>query len=756
VDLLAHRPPGEAGLKKLKLKGPMLKKTCWSIVSEQMAPYVNAHMPAFGAVATGTQWVAFLARERPAVMSLDDSHAVVFGSLDAIERDFARFFEIFGRPAGPRSRTLLGLLEPEHRLGVVQPNYAQRVVERGEERSLSFQDRAHFYEDLHKAMDVAFRAALDAPDALEHCFVESRASRAAESRLERLAQELSGQLAPASDQYPPRVSAQIGQEPVGRPGGGYLARLLGEPSSGKSVFLRRFYNTRLGPLRERIVLVWIDGEKLGTRVEEDASREALHQVKEELFDRSGMSWNHFREVYRRDWNERLELSGLKEDDTEAARDVRAVRMDFVKEMQAREESRPRKALLRYLEFAVRYRGRLPCVVLDNVDKRSLEHLREAIAWAIGVHASAFALTTIAMTDTALWRLRAQRHDQAGDHMPDHSWLHRPKVREVLEKRTEYLRSVLGDAQAGTTKTHTRVGRAGQFQWTVEADSLVRTVQAVLLEDEERTHWIGALCNYDLREILDLCRRIVLSPHVKAEQLLSAQVTHRPIHRWAVLKAIIAPKKEQFQGASDDLVMNVFGFWDHRDQQWAPLLPARALAVLRRRAEDDKTHNESFPGFVVVEEFVHALEGLLGPRAELVRDMLERLRVAGLVEPYDPSVVDLHADGARVRITPRGLLHLEWALKERTYVRLMAEVDPITVPEVRRELRRAWDRFIEGITAKRSDKRQVRAAEDDFVRGYVRYVLEQAESVAPRTQGGAHSQMAPIAEFEAELRRQWRL
>lgn len=745
-------PEGREG--PFKLTGPVLKKTVWPIVDQQMQAYLGRTNAAFGAVTNGEQWVAFLARRRPAVLDLSSSHALVFRSLEQVLSQFELFYRCFSLEH-VRDGDLVRRLEPEHGRGVLECVRPSRVVQPHEERALSYQDRERFYEDVRQAMDLAFNPILRDPDALSKCFVESRESRDADSRLERMATELQEALADAGT-YPDTLCDEVeastrrdGEPAPGEAaavGQGYLARVVGEPSSGKSVFLARFFKLTLPErsLRDRAVLIRVDAEELSPFTALGASRAALEQAKRELFGQDGPTWSHYREVYSREWRALLRLSGETDEESEPAR---SLRQGFIAGRLDEEERAPEHALRRFLEFAVRNRRRVPCVVLDNVD-----HLPDpdlAIAWALAVHLTTYALTTVAMADTTLWRLSNQGRDQLRAHAPEQFWLSRPKVRDVLAARCAFLKSTLEGAGPRGERTQTLVGRRKAWRWNVDAEDLGRLVSATLLDQSEVTGWIGKLCNYDLQEILLLCKRIVLSPQVKAEQLLAAHATATPPSRFSILKAIITPSSEQYQGRADDPVVNIMSFWSERT--WAPLLPARVLAWLRWEKREAKGRREPFPGFVPARRLLDVFDQRLGVPDGITLAVVEKLLAARLVETYEPSRRDLREGEARIGILPRGSVHLDWALGERTYLRLMAEVDPIPSAEAAATLRDAWKGFVEAASAR--ERGNAAAWEGYFVALFVQHLLDEAARLSP-VEADATGELAPLLDLETELRGAW--
>ncbi len=744
---IAERVGSVRGMERLKLTGPVLKGSCWPIVSRQMAPYLGRYMPCFGAVTTGEQWVGFLGKLRPDNVLLETTHAVVFRSLDDIERDFSLFYEVFGIE-GSQRRSLLRQLQPGSGRGLVRSADARRVVPPGAERPVDYQGTQRFYDDLRQAMEAAFRPIRADGDALTACFVESRESRDASSRLQRVANELGQVLGSAVDHYPPAVEGEIDSMAAPRgtttpgipsPEEGYIARLLGEKSAGKSVFLKRFFDLQLGTRRQRAILLWLDVEQQAPFDPVESSRRMLEQLSLGLFGDEGPSWEQFREVYRREWSQYLRLAGLTEQEAPTE-----TRQAFLQERQSSELREPLEALRRYADFASRNRRHLVCLVVDNFDH--LEHPEAVLSWAVAVHRSMFAMITVAMEDTTVWRLRRRGSDHLGEHQPEQFWLRRPMVRDVLQNRTEYLRKMLEAAPNGASRTTTVVGRRGQWRWSVSPEQLVRVVSAVLLDNEETAQWIGQLCNYDLREVLETCQQIVLSPHVRADRLLSMQVVGK-VQRYRVLRTLIAPKSEQYQALPTDRVMNVFGFWVERD--FAPLLPARILALLRAREDQDRNRREAFPGFIAAFELMELLESSTSvPRAVTLR-ALRHLSAMKVIEPFNPADQALDEGSARVKITARGRLHLDWAVKEPMYVRLMAEVDPVITDSAYWQLKGTWEQFLAGLTP--GNEAEASRLEREVASTYVTYLVQQAEAACPTV---GQEDVQPLLDFEHALRTAW--
>lgn len=735
---------------KFKMGGPVLKNVL-PIIEGQMAPYFGLHMPRFGLVTTGDQWVGFLVQARSPRLTHRTSWALVFPSLDHVKDDFLLFYRAFSMEEGTRSNGLTRILGEAR--GAIVCSSPARGVALDISRPLDYRpDELDFYNDLRRAMNTAFGEMERDSHALETCFVESRQSKEADVRLRLIQNELGEVLNDAAG-YPKRVEEEVearpGRDGVSLPsaedlrGQGCLVRILGERSAGKSVFLRRFYEATLArAARKQIALVWLDANAFPSWDSNTVSAYAIEQLKRALFDDAGPDAAQLRDVYARRWNEQLRAKGYPS----TAQPEDLVR-SFAELVLSEERANPHASLARYAEYAVRNRGRLPCFIVDNAD--SEEKCRHAMSWAVATHLATFSLTTVALDDATLWRLRERgADDEVGHHAPEQFWLPRPKVREVIEARCNYLRSMLQTRTGDAATTRTKVGYRRQFQWTVSADDLVRVVTNVLLGDEQVSQWLGQVCNFNLREVLELCKRIVLSPRVKATSLLKTQVTGKGVDLRTILRTIIAPKNEQFQGHPTDMVVNVFGFW--AEDRWAPLLPARLLVWLAKREDDETNQKQPFPGFVVVDRIEERFETDLGVPRTLTVAALERLRAQALIETRDPSTGALRPDAA-VRILPRGRVHLTWC-QESSYVRMMAEVDPCSDPHAAAELKQTWEAFLDASRAEGPTRTQRMAqAEQRLVCRYIEHVVQEANRVSAAPQDG---QLAVLDEWQDSLLKFW--
>ena len=728
-NLLVNYKKRPSGVERLLLSGPVLKKIVWPIIEKQMSGYIWHHNPEYGIVTNGEQWIGFLARNLPTNVKHSNSHAVVFRSLNEIDSSFEHFYNFFGYQ-GISDREISSYLIPKYTRGGFQYNSSQKVIEPYRRKQLSFQNRQNEIFGLSCAIDVAFDVITNDLFALEKCFVTSRESQYADEHLTRMTLKLQKNLQLAETAYPKVVLNQIEnrdfenrrigfvKDPL--EGLGYLARILGRPSSGKSTFLRRLYYLKFSS--KQMTLIWINCAKHG----KELSVFALSAVIQELF--GTISGKERLEVYKSEWIGYLRALDLEPKEGEKYKTT------FLQQKIQDEKRYPDKALVDYLLFSVKNRRRLPVIILDNVDT---EETASVVAdWAVMIFLRSYSFITVASSDLVLLQLRKNEQDYLSRLQVNNFWLPRPKVRAVLKNRLEYLRSLLQKQADGSLPRIRGYVGISDLQWTVSPDEVAKVVSAVLLDHPEVSTWIGKLCNYDMRKIFEVCRTIILSPHIKIEDLLHAQVVEKFLPRHRVLKALITPKTHHFQEKESTNILNVLSF--SHDHIWYPLLPARILAFLR--ATDPHEENEEYSNyaeFLDISYVINVFNRELNVSEAAIFSLLKKLHELRLIRTFEPVTESLQKD---TKITPRGKLHLTWALKERTYLFLMAEMDPI------------YDRFVCSKLSKQHKNLTTEKSTDEFVKTYVQYILDYANKYAP-IPNAIHisGMMRSLLDFERNLR-----
>jgi hypothetical protein len=395
-----------------------------------------------------------------------------------------------------------------------------------------------------------------------------------------------------------------------------------------------------------------------------------------------------------------------------------------------ETRQPFDALIFYTDFSILNRKRLPVFIFDNLEYVS--NVDRLISWTVAIYLNSFSLITLALQDSTLYRLRKQTSDQLEKHNVESFWLYKPKIRKVLEKRCDYLRSLIESQKGSNNRFTAAVGAKRQFQWTVEPDQIIKAITGILLTDEEISNWLGQLCNYNIQEVLTLCRQILLSPHFQEKDLFKSQATG-VVHRAKVMRAIIAPDSHVFQGRPTDKVISIFGTWVA--DEWAPLLPLRVLSYLRHVEDSERNRKQSFPGFVLVRQVCDFFDRNYSVGERHVMNALNRMFASNLIEPFAPDVrsLDDRINSEKIKIQPKGRLLLDWAFKEKIYVRMMGAVDLVEESEALYSLRDAYRTLIDFIRS--GNVQQIFAAESAFVTQYISHLLASASGLSGTPENG---------------------
>ena len=730
IQLIRDGKRGE----RLKLGGPAFSG-CLSIITTQVVPYCAAKRVAIGFLTNGLQWVGFYGNRTDGIQ-LDDDFGVAFSSLDEIENAFETFYELFSYD-GYRREMIHGYLAGARLRGEVVVHDARRVADLVATARVKRSGNQDYYSGFAALLDEVFRPIHQDPDKLLECFVDTRESHDADQRLTRFTEDLVRDVVVVSDagDYVEHVQKRV--ETLRKPGlakpveastppaesvprsHGVIVQLLGERSTGTTTFLRRFYTRTLDrKVRDHVLYLHLHFDKVLDADKDRVGLELVHGLENELFGKDGPTPALLLEVYKTEWS-REQRSHVPTD-----AEPTASLSDFTKDLKRRIASKPFDHAIRLAAFAVSNRRILPCVVFDDFDHYPAEQIRSLVQMATAISNSVASVVTLAMDDTTAWRVRDL--DLVAKQSPITFWLPRPMVRKVLENRFEYIRKQLQPDPAGGTQStrqlEGRVGRAGMRWKLSEADTVIKGIQSVLLwEQEDIVNWVGALANYDIRDVLEFGKALLCSPIVGIENHLVAAFGGQAPERDTVLRALLSPEHIWYRPDKSRTVINVFNFMD-RDR-FALLLPFRLLSILDAAMARDTAASLDVRGFVPIRRLQECMAAL-GVSHATTLNCLEMMRERGLVQPYDPSKACRDDADGTVKINPRGALHLEWATEEPIYVSMMAETDLLIDPAAHAKLRRA--RFYNE-APQAGD--YLRKAVPKICEAYVRYLEDHVQPVA---------------------------
>ena len=719
------------------LTGPVLKNTCLPIIENQMSEYLGRHMPAYGIVSNGEQWVCFLAKLRPAGIDLQQSKAIVFSSLEDIDKGFNDFFSFFSYE-NVANRKLFSRLG-QNSLGFV-PYDTYRLLADFETKPYYKQNES-FYTSLSEALNAAFRPIQKDEFALEKCFVETTESKRTAERLERLVHEMSENLKDAAENMANDIEEEVHNLKVPnyplQDGTGCFVRLIGEPSSGKTTFLRRLFKIKLSNMSKLFCPIWIDCSKIVPDNATQLSLDASQQLLSYLFDDSSPNFEQLKQIYHVEWRQYRKLYGVGNKPTKNDKKEFYSHIGHLRK-------HPDEELKRLCKYAAINRKILPIFIIDNIDH--LADYLTPINWAVSIYNQTYSAVVISIKDTTFWELKKQRNDKISECMPQQYWLYRPRISEVIENRCDYLSTVIETSKKKSPLIKASIGLNRQYSWNVDPDKLARTVTNILLGNPIVANWIGCIANNEIRDVLKLCKQIILSPHVKTTKIFYAVTTEDVKLNW-VVKALISPRSEVYSPQESSMI-NIFSFSFIEKHQWAPLLPFRLLTVLKEKEEKDRNNKQTVAGFLST-RFIQELfkDGLAYPE-DITLACLEFLRANRLLENYNPGRKELGAN-ARLKITAKGSLHLKWATKELNYIKMMAEADNIVDSGHYTNLKRIRDKMVESFG--NNSMQLANISMKNLAENYIAYIFDIAKNTCPFND---NCELASIKFKEQTLLRDW--
>ena len=731
---------GKDGTQGFKIAGPALtfnkNDGAGPIFHRQVSKYVE-HGTSLAVITNGNQWVAAALPSRSG-KPLGEDKAIVFASLATIESQFERFYNFFSL-RGVRNRYLEKELLEEKTWVTVQCRRPHFIVAPGEVQPLQPGEQSdEFYRALGRALDLAFSPVEDDPLVLEKCFVETRFSEEADDRLARLTEHLAAQLVSQVEGYETAVrerTEEIESKPRTK---GNLALLTGQKSSGKSTYVRRFFDFKLSRSeRSKIYFAHVRFDREPDLHESaDIHRVIAESLEQTLLSGQTIRQNQFFDLYHQEWSTHKSLFG----------DQGSSKKDFILEQRRKQKDQPLDYAVRLLDHSVRSHGRLPCLVLDGWDHLGLELQAKILEAATLLFQKCFAVVTVVADDTTMWKLRNNGLDQQfHDYLTDRFWLPRPKIGEVLDNRLEYLQEVFTNQAWKHSQAETRIGKSG-MRWAFDPTKVSEFLRDDVLfgQNDVRT-WIGELANHDMRRVLKLVKELILSPALRKEPIFKDFVSGKTdsLGRGKILSTIIRPNLDYFREDSSHGVFNIFdrGF----EQVFCPLAPALILATLEAKEIADREAGQAVQGFIEAHKLVDEVEaGLRIPRQH-VDSILRWLHSAEMIETYDPSASSAFGHNERIKILPRGALHLRWALNEWGYMREMVSTHPFLEDKSFEKVSIAFKVF-----STRQTKDEYTTSVSTAAPIFVEYLLKYV----PLTDASNREFTKPAVEFCDSLRDSW--
>jgi len=653
----------------LKISGTSLKQSMDGV--NQAFSYASEAGIPIAVVTDGIRWIIFKTWIQGS--SYKEKEAFVFPSLEALENSFSVFYELlaYNHFVG---KTFNLLFDGIHNS---RQNLSLPLKAPIEPDEINLLQKSPLAFDLEKIFNGFFTHLIgdNNIEMMADCFVESNESRIADYSLEKITNSILSNM--------PTDNSRVGSELSELIEGNVQAELpsdsdmsvfiVGPTGSGKTTYIGRFFLKILpASTRKNCLIVSIncldatgdDGTSIGWITENIISsleKNLFEDGYPEYNDLQGMYFGHYRrmssgylrKIYE---NDRNEFDRKFADFLEA--EVKTNREGYLDSL---------------LTFAIRNRKKLPIIILDNTDEFTLEFKIKVYQLCNAYRRKAKnCMLIFPVTDKSAWSF--SKTDIFTIHQSRSFFLPTPSPREVFRKRIDFLNKKLVSANEIEKKAYlTKNGIRIEFK---DINKFAQVLEEVFVENNFTAKTLGELTNYNIRSIMNLSKRIITSPVIRIEDLVTSYVTTEPISYKKFIDALIRGDYEAYKTSAGDDFGIVSTFRVNSEKIHSPLLILRILSLLKITKLSGRDVDERH---LTVQSIFQYFEALGVDVVDMQRCLAEMVFLR-LVESYDPSTSVL-GDGQKLAITYKGIAHYDLSTKSRVYFYQMAITTGMTDPEV---------------------------------------------------------------------------
>lgn len=645
------------------LKGPAISTEARAAVV-QVISYCAFKNAELGCATNGKEWIIFRANRLGDGKETMNGKGFVFNSLEAVREHFSLFADLLSLES-INSLKYRGVFQEAEGIVLRDPSFFQSFRTPDSKNSIS---KTTFALDFDEIMSSFFRRLKgeEDRDMIEDCFVVTRESEIAETKLVRVAEELVSKMREIDSGTGKQLTDMI--EAVQRSHKNRFAILVGAKGAGKSTFIDRFFRTIIpeeisrGLAVIRLDLSASDGDE--HRIIPWLNKHLLEKCEASVFTIDSPSWDEtigsmFFDEYRR-WSFGSMKHLYDSDKT-------AFKIEFGKHIEELRRNDPHEVIKRLLRHIVHSRKLIPCVVLDNTDHYSISFQQTVFQYARSIYESELCAIIIPITDRTSWEL--SKHGALQSFESEFLYLPVPQPHRVIERRIAYLTKKLSENNEHRAKEYF-IGRNIRLD-IKNISAFAAGLNRIFVESRTTSEWLGGLANYDIRRLLEITRDVVSSPHIPLDDILKAHLAGStfPVKDWRILQAIIKRQYDIFPEGEHSFVQNVFNISE--DVPTTPLLALRILQFLRD-AEGATEHDKK--SFIPIEKiYSHLLA--LGIEQRNTKLSLNTLLEKGLILDYDPTVTTVDRAN-RVELSPSGRVHLIWGSTNEEYIKVMRDVTPL--------------------------------------------------------------------------------
>ncbi len=654
------------------LNGPVFSDRIVKSGLSQTIYYAGHESVELGCLTNGRTWILFRANRLGDGKRVLDGKGIVFSSLECVRKEFKLFYEVLGRENVLRHKYRAIFQEAE---GLIIRTKSDCKALR-DENNLRIIERGQYSYDFDRVMNEFFsKISGDTdPNFLVDCFVETKESKAADSQLVRISEDLVGKIRAINTEDAVILNDII--ERVKNTNRHEFVLLVGGKGAGKSTFVDRFFKLIISQeLKESCLLIRINvGESDGdtNKIIDWINSVLLEECERVLFEGVAPTYEQIVGMY---FNEYKRLSeGSLRDLYE--RDKQQFKIDFGKHYEERREKKPHEHIKRLIGDITKSRKKIPCVVFDNTDHFGIEFQEKVFQYARSIYEKEVCLVIVPITDKTSWQLSKQGAIQSFE--SETLFLPTPPPKKIIEKRIEYIEKVL--SQEKGSKGHYFLKRGIKLELT-NIEYFVRCLNSIFLKNDVVSKWIGNLANLDIRRCLDLTRDIIASPHLSLDDLMKAFYSttkeDKPIPLYKIKNSIIKKIYSSYPIGHHSFVQNVY--YATNDYNTSPLLSIRILQLLL----DKKNVRGKNDDFLTINEVLEYLANMGFARSTILSH-LDFLLKKGLIYSYDPTIINVD-DAKKVELSPSGHEHYLWGFYDDDYLFLVLEVTPVSDTELFRFL-----------------------------------------------------------------------
>lgn len=681
-----------------KVGGPALQSATEGL--EQAKRYCADTAVLFSALTTGFEWIGFWAVRTDGIPP-KEGKAVVFPSFEAIQQNFAIFYDLFS-PEGMIANLYQVHVHEAEGLQVSQNEILEAVTDLSERRLLQ---KASLLRDLENIYRNFFSTISgEDPDMLAKCFVESKESRAADESLEKITGNLLNRIDIVNSQEGEQLQDEI-RSAIEFQKGEFIL-IIGNKGAGKSTFIDRFFRLVLDKkLRDsclvlRIDLANSDGnqatisewliDKLKIELEMSLFKDgcATYDDLQGVFFSDYKRWSNgvYKPLYQRD------KDAFKEKFGELIADLIVNQpQDYVKKL---------------LKSSISSRKLMPCIVFDNTDHFPQSFQESVFQFAQSIYRECFSFIICPITDRTVWQLSKSGPLQSYDHRD--FYLPVPSTKEVLTKRVEFIKLKAQEDPEISKEYFTKKGIRLSIP---DVTAFALSVEDIFINEDYVGRMVGWLANFDIRRGLQIAQRIITSPILDISELVKAYAIgqrFRP-QRLSIKKALLLGDYNHFYQQDSSFVVNLFEVGSN-----AVTSPLLRLSILRLLIDVYSETLESEKVYRSVEDILNYFEPTTVSRI-IVKENLKTLLNYRLIEPYDPTDTSIY-ESQRVKITHCGRIHYEFVTDDREggYMSEMALMTPVISQEYILKIR---DLLIKNEKLSGQDWRKI-------IKWFVEYCLDQ--------------------------------